>query len=132
MNTPQEPASKPRRFRTWQAEAAVVATALVVTAVASGGGREWFAAVGVLGSFLHAQVSDRMAESQAAAARPDVPCHAMSRVYFVVREIAWVAYFATGRCWSALVGCALFLAYPPWRRWWRSRHAARSSAGRGG
>lgn len=102
----------------------MVAAALAATALASGGGREWFAAAGVLGSFLHAQVADRMAEAQAAAAEPDVPCHAMSRVYFVAREAAWVAYFATGRCWSALVGCALFLAYPPWRRWWRSRRPA--------
>lgn len=108
-------------FRTWQLEFAAVALALGAVAWASGGGREWLAAAGVLGSFGHAQVSDRLAEREAARERPAVACHAMAGRYFIAREVAWVAYFATGRCWSALVGCAVFLAYPPWRRWWRRR-----------
>lgn len=109
--------------RTWQVEAAVVALVLAVVVLATGNHtREWIGAAGVLGSFLHAQVSDRLAEREASRAIPAVTCHRMARIYFVTREIAWFAYFATGRCWSALVGCALFLIYPAWRRWWRVRH----------
>lgn len=110
------------RLRTWQAEAAVVAATLAVVTVATGSApREWIGAAGVLGSFLHAQVADRMAEAEANRAAPSVACHRYAARYFVLREVAWFAYFATGRCWSALVGCVLFLVYPLWRRWLRRR-----------
>ena len=109
------------RLRTWQVEAAVVALVLSAVTIATGSAwREWIGAVGVLGTFLHAQVADRMAEAEAARPAPTVACHRYAGRYFVLREVAWFAYFATGRCWSALVGCALFLVYPIWRRWWRA------------
>lgn len=108
-------------IRTWHLEAFMVAVVLAFVAVATGNHwREWVCAAGVLGSFMHAQVSDRLAEREASRAVPAVDCHRMARVYFIACEIAWFAYFASGRCWSALVGCALFLAYPAWRRWWRT------------
>lgn len=110
-------------MKTWRLEAAVVAVVLAVVVLATGNHpREWIGATGVLGSFLHAQVSDRLAEREASRATPAVDCHRMARVYFIGREVAWLTYFATGRCWSALVGCALFLLYPAWRRWWRAHH----------
>lgn len=110
-------------IRTWHLEALVVALALAAVCLATGNHpREWVGAVGVLGSFLHAQVSDRLAEGEAHAETPSTPCHPWAGRYFVLREVAWVAYFATGRCWSALVGCGVFLAYPVWRGWWRARH----------
>lgn len=110
-------------MKTWQAEAVAVAVVLAAVVLATGGvAREWIGAAGVLGSFLHGQVSDRLAEREAARSAPAVACHRWAGRYFVLREVAWLAYFATGRCWSALVGCAVFLAYPTWRRWWRFRH----------
>lgn len=112
-----------RPLRTWQVEAAVVAAVLALVVVLTGNrAREWIGAAGVLGSFLHAQVSDRLAEREAARVVPTVACHRRARLYFVLRELAWVTYFASGRCGAALVGCALFLVYPLWRRAWRARH----------
>lgn len=110
-------------MKTWQAETVVVALILSVVVLATGGhAREWVGACGVLGSFLHGQVSDRLAESEAARVAPSVSCHRWSGRYFFLREVAWFAYFASGRCWSALVGCVVFLVYPAWRRWWRARN----------
>lgn len=111
-------------MRTWKVEAAVVAAVLAVVVVVTGNAwREWVGATGVLFSFMHAQVATRFSEEAASSAAPAVACHRWSGRYFAVREVAWFAYFATGRCWSALVGCGLFLVYPLWRGWWRSRRA---------
>ncbi len=86
-------------MKTWHVEAVVVAVVLAAVVL-----------------------SDRLAERKASRALPTVSYHKWIVRYFVMREAAWFAYFVTGRCWSALVGCALFLAYPAWRRWWRARH----------
>lgn len=103
-------------MRTWQAEALVVGTVLAGVAAATGGAPiQWLSAAAVLLSFMHAQVADRMAESQAAAVAPDVECWRWSRRYFVGKELAWCAVFALGRAWPALAGVGLFLAYPAWR-----------------
>lgn len=105
-------------IRTWHAEALVAAASLAeVMVVTHGGLREAIGSAGVMLSFLHAQVAQRHAEADAAREVPLVSCHRWSARYFVAREIAWFAYFATGRCWSALVGCVLFLVYPAWRKW---------------
>jgi hypothetical protein len=112
-----------RRFRTWYAEAAVVALVLSTTVVASGGGWvEWVGAGAVQLSWHHAQISDRMAEREAMRVRPAIECHRWSLRYFVGKEMLWVAYFTLHRTWSALAGCAIFLAYPMWRAAWRRRH----------
>ena len=101
----------------------VVAATLAVVVIATGNHwREWIGSVGVLGSFAHASVGERLAEREAARRVPTVDCHRWSGRYFALREVAWFAYFATGRCWSALVGCVLFLLYPAWRRGWRARN----------
>lgn len=112
-----------RAVRTWHVEALVVATVLIVVNLAGHTKpREWMGALGVLLTFLHGQVASRMAERDAARASPDVPCSPWSGRYFVLREIAWSTYFLWGSAWSPLAGCALFLVYPAWRRWWRQRH----------
>lgn len=111
------------KFRTWHGEVAVVAATLAVVVIATGNAwREWIGAAGVLGSFCHAQIGVRFAEADAARTVPAVHCHRWSGRYFALREVAWFAYFATGRAWSALVGCVLFLVYPLWRKWWRRRN----------
>lgn len=147
-------------MRTWQVEAVVVVVVLAVVVLATGGAaREWIGALGVLGSFLHAQVGDRLAEREAereaeahgetapgsvlgsgpnpaptaapgTASGAAVSCYRWAGRYFVLREIAWFAYFASGRCWSALVGCGVFLVYPLWRRWWRLRRTTTRNTGR--
>ena len=54
-------------MKTWHAEAFVVAAVLAAVVIATGNvAREWIGAAGVLGSFLSAQVADRLAEREAA------------------------------------------------------------------
>ncbi len=108
---------------TWHVELAFVATVLGFVVVFTGGHAvEWVGAVAVLASFAHGQVTDRLAEREAARARPSVDCHRWALGYYVTKEFAWLAYFTAHRTWSALVGVALFLLYPAWRRWWRHWH----------
>ena len=108
-------------FRTWQAEAAVICIVLAVTVVVSGGDiKEWIGAFAVLFTFMHAQVADRMAEKQAEMINPSVGCHAFSARYYMVKEALWIIYFILSHTWAALTGGIIFLAYPFWRRWYRS------------
>lgn len=110
-------------MRTWHLEIAVVAAVLVVVALATGGGAiELIGAGAVTLSFAHAQVADRLAEREASRARPSVECHRWATRYLVGKEALWLAYFVAHHSWSALAGVILFLAYSPWRHWWRARH----------
>ena len=107
-------------IRTWHVEAALVFIVVAVVAVASGGGwADWLTAFAVLLTFTHAQVSDRLAEEQ--AARPDgtVTCHAWGARYWTAKEALWVVSFIAAGLWPAVVGAALFLVYPLWRRAYR-------------
>ena len=111
------------KFRTWHAESAVVLAALSGVALATHGGWvEWLGAAAVYCGFCHASVAERLREREAARAQPSVECHRMSLVYFLAKEVMWFVYFVQLHAWSALVGCAIFMAYPFWRRWWRRRH----------
>ena len=112
-----------RRIRTWQIEAFVVGATLSVVAIFSGhGASEWIGACAVLASFLHGQVTDRLAEQEASRPAPNVECYRHALRYFVAKELLWCVYFVVHRSWSALVGVGLFLAYPIWRKWWRKQH----------
>lgn len=51
-----------------------------------------------------------------------VECHRWAARYLVSKELLWLAYFVAHRSWSALAGVGIFLAYRPWRAWWRRRH----------
>ncbi|MEO7895898.1 MAG: hypothetical protein ABIR65_01245 [Pseudolysinimonas sp.] len=110
-------------MRTWHFETAVVASVLLVVALASGGGPlEMVGACAVLLSFGHASVGERLREREAARTQPSVECHRWSTRYFVGKEALWLVYFVAHGAWSALVGVGMFLGYPAWRRFWRSRH----------
>ena len=80
------------------------------------------AALAVLLSFGHAQISDRMAEKQGELDRPTVECYRKMWAYFFGKEICWLTYFCVTQAYSALVGVFVFLAYPIWRRIYRSRN----------
>lgn len=109
-------------MRTWPFELGFVATVLGAVVLATGAPAiEWVGSGAVLASFAHGQVADRLAEKDAARALPDVECHAWARRYFVSKEALWLVYFGAKGAWSALVGCAVFLAYPVWRSWWQGR-----------
>lgn len=98
--------------------ATVLATVLIVTEAPA---IELIGSGAVLASFAHGQVSDRLAEKEAEKPSPDVKCFRWSGRYFLMKEALWLSYFILKGAWSALVGCAVFLVYPLWRRWWRQK-----------
>ena len=110
-------------LRTWHIGLAIVAAAMLGVAIVTGGTIvAWLSAAAVTASFGHGQIADRLAEREAARAAPTVHCHAMAARYFVAKEVLWALAFMSSHAYPALVGVALFLAYPAWRRWWRTRH----------
>lgn len=113
-------------MKTWHAELLVVAAVATASAVAAGGGLHFLAALAVSLSFAHAQVAERLRESQVTASTlaPEtfVPCVACLNRYLVAKEATWLALFALTGQWTALISIPLFLAYPLWRAQWRRVH----------
>lgn len=111
-------------MRTWQLEATAMGTLLSVsTSLAIHAGAGWSQVIcgcAVFVTFLHAQVSDRLREY---AAGGDIPpeCAKLERVYYVMKEVLWLGFFAITLNFPALMGTVGFLLYPRWRAWWRSR-----------
>jgi len=107
-------------MKTWHIEATVMAMALAVTVIASGGAAaEWIGAVAVWLSSRHMSVADRLQEQEAAREQAGVDCHQWLNRYWLAKEAVWVQYFVLLEAWSALVGAVLFIAYPYWRRLYR-------------
>lgn len=126
-----------KRVPTWWLEGLFVATCLASAVLLLGRAsdwREWLAALGVQLGFHHASVANRLQEAEegrASAARGAVTEHSLwvhhvecvrwLNRYWVGKELAWVAYFLATGAVSPLVGCAVFLLHPFWRRYYRSR-----------
>jgi phosphatidylglycerophosphate synthase len=109
--------------RTWHIESAVVLAVLSITALIAGGEPvQWLGVLAVWLSFGHASIAERMREREALREKPAVHCHRWSSACFVGKELAWVALFLATHAYAAVVGCALFLLYPLWRRAWRHVH----------
>jgi hypothetical protein len=110
-------------LRTWHVEHAVVIVVLLGVWLATGHEpRELAGSLAVYLSFGHASVSERLREREAARPVPSVECYRKATLYFVGKEVVWAAYFIWSGTYAALVGCAVFAAYPLWRRHWRRVH----------
>jgi hypothetical protein len=107
---------------TWPLELSIAALVLAGVALIGGGWLDALGALAVLAGFAHGQVADRLREAQErpSPGRGAVACFRMERRYFVGKELLWLLYFVSLGAWPALAGCALFLAYPLWRRAWRA------------
>lgn len=138
-------------LRTWHREGLFVVSALASSVLLlgrAGDWREWLAALGVQLGFHHASVADRLREAEerrrhrgascpasdapvcdcVQAARDEshrVECVVWLQRYWVGKELAWVAYFLATGAVSPLVGCAVFLLHPVWRRYYRARQSRR-------
>lgn len=111
------------KLRTWHIENAVVIAVLLAVWLATGRKPvELLGSVAVFAGFCCSSISDRMVEREARRSRPSVECFRLFWWFFVVKEIAWAAYFTIQGAWSALVGCGVFAAYPVWRKLWRRWH----------
>jgi hypothetical protein len=110
------------KIKTYHIEAVVVAVVLIATVLVSGRQvKEWVGALAVFFTFMHAQVADRMAEKQASMVEPSVTCYPFLTRYYAAKEFLWILYFALSQTWSALAGGVIFLLYPFWRKYRRSR-----------
>lgn len=112
-----------RFMKTWHAEhAVVIASQLAIVAISGFGWLQWLIAAAVYASFSHASVSERLREREAIREQPSVECHRWQRAYWIMKEVLWAAFFVATGTWPALGGCAVFLLYPFWRRYWRRIH----------
>lgn len=110
-------------MKTWHFENAFVAAVLLAVWAATGRKPvELLGSVAVFCGFCHASIAERMREREAARPVPSVECHRKSIWFFLAKEAAWFGYFVAQGAWSALVGCAVFAAYPLWRKVWRRWH----------
>lgn len=115
-------------MRTWQFELLVVTGILAsVTFFTGNQPVDWLATLAVATSFAHGQITDRLAEREAARPVASVECYELARLYFFVKEILWCCVFVLHHTWPALVGAGLFLVYPFWRKWWRSKYPINNS-----
>lgn len=111
------------KIKTWQIEMFTVASILfAVFALTSKSYIELFGVFGVILSFGHTQISDRLQEEEEVrnkANEKTVECHKKLIWYFAGKEISWFCYFVFTKSYPALIGVVLFLLYPFWRKYWR-------------
>jgi hypothetical protein len=106
--------------KTWKLELAVVVIVLGVTTWVSGvTAQNVIALLAICLTFCHVQIADRMREADEARSDPAVRCRNWLNRYFVAKETLWVAFFLVSGSYTAIVGSALFLLYPFWRRTYR-------------
>lgn len=115
-------------IRTWHVEIATVFLVTFGSAYLGGGGMNFLAALAITLSFGHAQIADRMKESQDSHPVPDVHCAWKLNWYLVSKETCWLLLFALTGQWTALISVPLFLLYPVWRSWWRRSHPRKVKA----
>lgn len=115
------------KVQTYVIEYVVVSIVLVATAIISKKGLvEWIGVAAVFLTFGHASIAERLREREAlrhlARSPVEVHCYWKLPYYFYAKETLWFAYFILIGAWSALAGVVLFLAYSPWRTYYRKWH----------
>lgn len=110
-------------MKTWKVELLVVSLLLLIINIIRDNlfTVELLAAFAVILSFGHAQIADRLAEKEGQKETPDVSCYKKLRFYFIGKELFWCLYFFLNHSYSALVGVFIFLAYPFWRKLYRTK-----------
>lgn len=112
---------KRKGIRTWQYEALIAALVLSVIPIIHRSGWEAINAFAVLMSFMRMQIADRHSAASERSANPEVECWKWNWRYVFAGEITWIVSFVHSQMWSSLVGCALFLMYPVWRKYYKTR-----------
>ena len=107
-------------MKTWQYEFATVILILFIVNLLTKTlfSIEILAALAVLLSFGHTQISSRLAEKESLKNNPDIHCYKKLYYYFIGKEMLWLIYFFANKSYSALVGVFIFLIYPVWRFWY--------------
>ena len=114
-----------KKIPTWRLESLAMATVLGgVVLFTDSGWLPWVGAAAVYLTSRHMSVADRLREKEQLGLETSVHCVSWLERYWVGKEILWAVYFVALEAWPALVGVALFIAYPYWRRWYRRRWPA--------
>lgn len=112
-----------QHFETWMGETLVVAIILGLVAYFTGNSVvQWIQALAVLFTFGYVSVTDRLLEDVSQQSNTTVKCYKMAMRYFVAKEFLWTVAFILIKAYPALIGNAIFLLHPLWRRWWRRRY----------
>ncbi len=108
-------------MKTWKKEMLVVSSLLLLVNFLTHKlfTIEILAAIAVILTFGHFQISTRLSEKESLKLNPDVSCYNKLLFYTVGKEMLWFVYFLMNKSYSALVGVLIFLLYPVWRRWRR-------------
>lgn len=108
-------------MKTWKIEILLLISILILVNDLTNhlGLTDIIAAIAVLLSFGHVQISDRLSEQQDQLQKPTVHCYRQMMYYFIGKEICWLAFFCLTESYSALVGVIFFLLYPFYRKAYR-------------
>ncbi len=106
-------------MRTWIWEMIVAAVILFAVALYQAEMIHFISAAAVLFTFGHMQIANRLEEAESKKSIPEIECYYKLNRYLWAREILWVITFLLLNNWPALIGCALFLLYPLWRKTYR-------------
>lgn len=108
--------------KTWHFEASFVILTLFITVYLSGNDWiEYLGALAVFFTFMIIEVNDRSSEKEALKKTPDNECYHLVPVYLYLKEFLWIAYFLYKGANSAIVGSVIFILYPLWRKFYRSK-----------
>jgi hypothetical protein len=122
-----ESIKKNLNINTYIIEYFFVAFVLISVAIISNkGGIEWVGVAAVFLTFGHASIAERLREREEIRKMKkdpvEVNCYYKLPYYFYLKEICWFIYFIYLGAYSALCGVILFLAYDPWRKYYRKYH----------
>lgn len=108
------------RISTYIKEMLVVIPILCITTwINANNTVNWTMTAAVIATFCHAQISDRLKESQQIIANKTVKCYWKLNWYFGIKEILWITAFIMVHTYAAIVGSVLFALYPFWRKLYR-------------
>jgi hypothetical protein len=113
-----------KKVRTAHIEMGFVGIILALVAIITRRGFvEWLGVAAVFLNFGYITIADRLREAEQARAEKlepvTVECYWKLDYYYMLKEIFWLMYFAILGAYSAIIGIFLFLAYRPWRSYYR-------------
>jgi hypothetical protein len=108
-------------MRTWHYELAFVSIVLCgTTFIFSNNLINWVTTIAIILTFQHAQISDRLQERQKVMEKPTVECYHKLNRLFIAKELVWISAFIIMHNYAAIIGSAMFFAYPYWRKVYRT------------
>ncbi len=108
-------------MKTYHFESLIAALILVISTMLLTTGRveDWLTMLGVFFLFQYVSIGNRLEERHASQENPEVACVRWMSRYMYIKEAFFVASFIVIGLYPPLVGSAIFMIYPAWRKLWR-------------